>query len=126
MSKETNHVILVQDEGQLWAIGIGVNSFWEPRSTNLPLEQLREKYPDAPLFDSKQAAVDYQLDLEDKAKAAPALYAALERLIEECALSRKYIVLSEDDGFKAYCDTATALNAAESALALARGEKGDK
>jgi hypothetical protein len=47
------------------------------------------------------------------------LLAALERLADECQLSRKYIVISEDEGFAAYNATAEAVIKARAALASA-------
>lgn len=51
--------------------------------------------------------------------AAPELLKALQKLSAECQLSRKYIVIDNDNGFAAYNATAEALLTASSALSKA-------
>jgi len=51
--------------------------------------------------------------------AAPALLEALKKLRDECQASRRYIVISDDDGYEAYNETARAVVKADAALARA-------
>lgn len=54
-------------------------------------------------------------------KAAPELLAALENLVNECQEARKYIDLSDDNGFAAYQAASIAVMQARAAMGAATG-----